>query len=48
MKPLFEKIIVAEGASYGLLYRLLPEGIPFECHYHPEFESTSTLNSRGP
>jgi AraC-like DNA-binding protein len=47
MKALFEKIVVPLGTSWVLLHRLLPEGIPFEWHYHPEFELTLTLNSRG-
>jgi AraC-like DNA-binding protein len=47
MRPVFEKIIVPDGASWVLLHRFLEEGIPFEWHYHPEFELTLTLNSRG-
>ena len=30
-----------------LLHRRLDDGIPFLWHYHPEFELTLTLNSRG-
>jgi AraC-like DNA-binding protein len=47
MKPLFENVTVPQDASWALLNRELPEGIPFEWHYHPEFELTLTMNSRG-
>lgn len=47
MRPLFEKVTVADGASWALLDRRLDDGIPFEWHYHPEYELTLTLNSRG-
>jgi AraC-like DNA-binding protein len=47
MRPLFEKVTVPEGASWSLLDRRLDDGIPFQWHYHPEFELTLTLNSRG-
>ena len=47
MRPLFEKVTVPEGASWALLDRRLDDGIPFQWHYHPEFELTLTLNSRG-
>src|SRR4051812_5319159 len=47
MRPLFEKVAVPPGASWTLLNRRLPDGIPFQWHYHPEFELTLTLNSRG-
>src|SRR3954451_18269995 len=47
MRPLFEKVTVPEGASWSLLQRRLEDGIPFFWHYHPEFELTLTLNSRG-
>ena len=47
MRPLFEKVTVPEGASWSLLHRRLEDGIPFYWHYHPEFELTLTLNSRG-
>ncbi len=47
MKAQFEKITVSGDASWKLLHRLLPAGIPFEWHYHPEYELTLTLNSRG-
>ncbi|HVY21688.1 MAG TPA: AraC family transcriptional regulator [Bauldia sp.] len=47
MRPLFEKVTVPPGASWSLLNRKLDDGIPFQWHYHPEFELTLTLNSRG-
>ena len=47
MRPFFEKVTVPEGMSWSLLNRRLDDGIPFEWHYHPEFELTLTLNSRG-
>jgi AraC-like DNA-binding protein len=47
MRPLFEKVTVPDGASWSLLDRRLDDGIPFQWHYHPEFELTLTLNSRG-
>src|SRR3546814_14055480 len=46
MKPIFEKVPVPDGASWRLFDRRL-DAIPFEWHYHPEFELTLTLNSRG-
>ncbi|MFB6249277.1 MAG: helix-turn-helix domain-containing protein [Salinibacter sp.] len=47
MKPRFENVSVPQNASWTLLDRRLSDGIPFEWHYHPEFELTLTLNSRG-
>jgi AraC-like DNA-binding protein len=47
MRPLFEKVAVPPGASWSFLNRRLDDGIPFQWHYHPEFELTLTLNSRG-
>ena len=47
MRPLFEKVTVPEGVSWSFLNRRLDDGIPFQWHYHPEFELTLTLNSRG-
>ncbi len=41
-----EKIATPEGGSWRLFDRRL-EALPFEWHYHPEFELTLTLNSRG-
>ena len=47
MRPLFEKVAVPAGASWSFLNRRLEDAIPFQWHYHPEFELTLTLNSRG-
>jgi AraC-like DNA-binding protein len=47
MRPLFDKVTVPDGASWAMLNRRLDDGIPFIWHYHPEFELTLTLNSRG-
>ena len=47
MQPIFEKVTVPGDASWTLLNRRLADAIPFEWHYHPEFELTLTLNSRG-
>jgi AraC-like DNA-binding protein len=47
MKPFLEKIRQSDGASWAFLDRVLPDGIPFEWHHHPEYELTLTLNSRG-
>lgn len=47
MKPLLEKVTVAEGTSWTLLNRRLETEIPFQWHHHPEYELTLTLNSRG-
>jgi AraC-like DNA-binding protein/quercetin dioxygenase-like cupin family protein len=47
MKPLLEKHFIPEGASWTLTHRILHDGIPFEWHYHAEYELTLTLNSSG-
>ena len=47
MRPHYEKVTIPEDASWASLDRRLDDGIPFEWHYHPEFELTLTLNSRG-
>ncbi|MCV3241411.1 AraC family transcriptional regulator [Mesorhizobium sp. ZC-5] len=47
MRPLLEKVTVAEGTSWTLLNRRLETEIPFQWHHHPEYELTLTLNSRG-
>jgi AraC-like DNA-binding protein len=47
MKPLLEKVLPPEGASWAWLDRRLEGEIPFQWHHHPEFELTLTLNSRG-
>lgn len=46
MQPFFEQVGIPEGKSWLLFDRQLPE-FPFNWHYHPEFELTLTLNSRG-
>jgi AraC-like DNA-binding protein len=46
MRPLYEQVHVPLGDSFALLWRELPE-IPFEWHYHPEYELTLNLNARG-
>lgn len=46
MKPFFEKVHLSEGCSWTVFDRRL-ESFPFEWHYHPEYELTLTLNSRG-
>lgn len=46
MKPLFERVTVAPGESWTLVWREVAE-IPFLWHYHPEFELTLTMNARG-
>ncbi|HXE11919.1 MAG TPA: AraC family transcriptional regulator [Bryobacteraceae bacterium] len=46
MKPFFEKVRVNDGCSWTVFDRRL-ESFPFEWHYHPEYELTLTLNSRG-
>lgn len=47
MKPLLEKVMPPDGASWAWLDRRLDDAIPFQWHHHPEFELTLTLNSRG-
>lgn len=47
MKPLLEKVMPPEGASWAWLDRRLDDAIPFQWHHHPEFELTLTLNSVG-
>ena len=46
MKPYREHLTAPRDASWVLYDRRL-ERIPFEWHYHPEYELTLTLNSRG-
>ncbi|NAX20897.1 AraC family transcriptional regulator [Vibrio sp. V39_P1S14PM300] len=46
MKAQFEKVAYANNSSWRLLIRRL-EAIPFEWHFHPEYELTLTLNSCG-
>lgn len=46
MRPWFERVTIPQGQSWRLFDRRLPE-FPFNWHYHPEFELTLTVNSRG-
>jgi hypothetical protein len=46
MKPQFEHVAIPKGCSIRVFHRQIAE-IPFEWHYHPEYELTLTLNSRG-
>ncbi len=45
-KPFLEKVAAPDLGSWRLFDRRL-EALPFEWHYHPEYELTFTLNSRG-
>lgn len=47
MRPYRETVSIASDQSWTLLNRRLDDEIPFQWHYHPEFELTLTLNSRG-
>ena len=47
VKPYLEKPTVPEGAMWTVFNRRLDDGIPFQWHYHGEYELTLTLNSRG-
>lgn len=47
MRAFYETITPEPGSSWAFLDRRLPDGIPFEWHYHPDYELTLTLNSRG-
>ncbi|WP_434360203.1 AraC family transcriptional regulator [Parasalinivibrio latis] len=46
MKAQFEKVMVPEGSSWKFMLREL-DAIPFEWHFHPEYELTLTVNSSG-
>ena len=46
MQPWFETVTIPAGRSWLLFDRQLP-GFPFNWHYHPEFELTLTVGSRG-
>lgn len=46
MQPWFETVSIPPDRSWLLFDRQLP-GFPFNWHYHPEFELTLTVNSRG-
>ncbi len=47
MNALLESLLVPEGATWTYFYRQLDEGIPFNWHYHLEYELTFTVNSLG-
>lgn len=47
MRPYFEAVSIEPAASWTFSDRQLEEGIPYQWHYHPEYELTLTLNSRG-
>lgn len=47
MKALLESLLVPEGATWTYFHRRLNACIPFNWHYHREFELTLTLNSQG-
>jgi hypothetical protein len=47
MRPYLETLPVPEGQSWLFTDRRLPDGIPFQWHYHREYELTLTLNSAG-
>jgi AraC-like DNA-binding protein len=47
MNALLESLLVPEGATWTYFYRRLDEAIPFNWHYHLEFELTLTVNSLG-
>lgn len=46
MQPWFETVTIPADRSWMLFDRQLP-GFPFNWHYHPEFELTLTVGSRG-
>jgi AraC-like DNA-binding protein len=47
MNALLESLLVPEGSTWTYFYRLLDDCIPFNWHYHLEFELTLTVNSVG-
>lgn len=47
MNALLESLLVPEDATWTYFYRQLDESIPFNWHYHLEFELTLTTNSVG-
>ncbi|WP_426808409.1 helix-turn-helix domain-containing protein [Pseudomonas sp. WOUb67] len=47
MRPTLEAVAIEPSTSWSFTHRELKEGIPFEWHYHPEYELTLTLNSEG-
>lgn len=46
-RPQLETLRPLASASWARRNRVLPGGIPFQWHHHPEYELTLTLNSRG-
>lgn len=46
MKPMYEKVLPTENSSWRYWLYALDE-IPFNWHYHPEYEICLTINSRG-
>lgn len=46
MKAHYEKVSTPQDASWRFYHRQL-EALPFEWHFHPEYELTLTLNSAG-
>jgi AraC-like DNA-binding protein len=46
MKPMYEKVLPTENCSWRYWLYALDE-IPFNWHYHPEYEICLTLNSEG-
>jgi AraC-like DNA-binding protein len=47
IRPKLEKLQPLAGATWARRNRVMPGGIPFQWHHHPEYELTLTLNSRG-
>lgn len=47
MNALLESLLVPEGATWTYFYRRLDDAIPFNWHYHLEYELTFTVNSVG-
>jgi AraC-like DNA-binding protein len=47
MRAILESLLVPEGATWTYFHRRLNECIPFNWHYHREFELTLTVNSLG-
>jgi AraC-like DNA-binding protein len=46
MKPAYEHVEFGADCSVRIYHRRLPR-IPFEWHFHPEYELTLTMNSQG-
>jgi AraC-like DNA-binding protein len=47
MRPFYEAVSIEPAASWTFSDRQLQDGIPYQWHYHPEYELTLTCNSRG-